>query len=86
MLDEMNAGYEGQRRVEPRQDEGRVLARKEMLILAVCRASVEVLRGVPTVCAPQEVGNANRESGGEKTGNVWRRVATRTILYSSPGI
>lgn len=36
---------------EPRQDERRVLARKEMLILAVCRASVEVLRGVPTVCA-----------------------------------
>lgn len=43
MLDE-GAGYEGQRRVEPRQDEGRVLARKELLILAVCRASVEVLR------------------------------------------
>lgn len=51
------AGYEdrGEEMVsgwfEPRQDEGRVLARKEMLILAVCRASVEVLRGVPTVCA-----------------------------------
>lgn len=76
----------GESNLGPRQDEGRVLARKEMLILAVCRASVEVLRGVPTVCAPREVGNANRESGGEKTGNVWRRVTTRTILYSSPGI
>lgn len=70
-----------------------MLSRKEMLILAVCRASVEVLRGVPTVCAlpffcamPREVRNANRESGGEKTGNVWRRVTTRTIFYSSPGI
>lgn len=47
MSDEMNAGYEdrGESNLGPRQDEGRVLARKEMLILAaVCRASVEVLR------------------------------------------